>query len=308
MYTHENTVNANQWLVYYEEFTYFSPEKVRKGCHPRKMEHEESHKAIVLVHGLTDSPYFMTAIGEHFFALGYNVYLPLLHYHGLKAPEGMEGVDLKEWKKNVHFAINTAALKAERISIGGLSTGGTLSFYMACTNSKINGDLYLFSAALDLNVGPKGILGNIIEKLLRIKIIANILDKKDEKKPLVKRNPYKYDRMDIDGAQKLSMLIKETDDLLGKFNRKNPFPKRVFAAHSECDKRAHIKEICKLQKKTPSDRFKFHIIPKKEKVSHASVVLKNPIYAMDNNKMLEKEYEDFDKMMKAITEFEKDSS
>jgi esterase/lipase len=44
----------------------------------------------VLIHGLTDSPYFMTAIGEYFFGnLGYNVYLPLLQCHGLKEPKGV---------------------------------------------------------------------------------------------------------------------------------------------------------------------------------------------------------------------------
>ena len=60
----------HEWLGYYDRFRYFSPEKVRDGCHPRIMEHPEStKKAIVLVHGLTDSPYFMTAIGDYFFRL-----------------------------------------------------------------------------------------------------------------------------------------------------------------------------------------------------------------------------------------------
>jgi esterase/lipase len=92
------------------------------------MEHEgPTTKAIVLVHGLTDSPYFMTAIGDYFFQnLGYNVYLPLLQSHGLKEPKGMEGVALDEWKANVNFAVDIAASKAHQVSIGGLSTGGAL--------------------------------------------------------------------------------------------------------------------------------------------------------------------------------------
>jgi esterase/lipase len=55
------------------------------------MQHEgPTTKAIVLVHGLTVSPYFMTAIGDHFFQnLRYNVYLPLLQCHGLKEPKGV---------------------------------------------------------------------------------------------------------------------------------------------------------------------------------------------------------------------------
>ena len=106
----------------------------------------------------------MTAIADFFFdSLGYNVYLPLLHCHGLKDPKGMEGVKLEEWKSNVAHTIDTAVSKAGCVSIGGLSTGGTLSFYMAATNLKINGTLYLFSAALDL---AGGIVGEIKERFL----------------------------------------------------------------------------------------------------------------------------------------------
>ena len=38
---------------------------------------------IVLIHGITDSPYYMEAIGKQFYAKGYNVVLPLLPAHGL---------------------------------------------------------------------------------------------------------------------------------------------------------------------------------------------------------------------------------
>ena len=158
----------HEWLDYYERFPYFSAEAVRDGCHPRIMEHEgPTAKAIVLIHGLTDSPYFMTAIGDYFFRnLGYNVYLPLLQCHGLKEPKGMEGVTLDEWKANVNFAVDIAASKAHQVSIGGLSTGGALSFYTAVKNPKINGTLYLFSAALDLAGGISGVVGDLVGDLV----------------------------------------------------------------------------------------------------------------------------------------------
>lgn len=46
--------------------------------------------------------------------------------------------------------------------------------------------------------------------------------------------------MDKDGARELAYLMKETDDLLDGFDVECPFPKRVFAAHSECDSKASI--------------------------------------------------------------------
>lgn len=292
----------HEWLGYYDRFPYFSPERVRDGCHPRIMEHPEStKKAIVLVHGLTDSPYFMTAIGDYFFRnLGYNVYIPLLHCHGLKEPNGMEGIELEEWKANVGFAINSAASQSEQVSVGGLSTGGTLSFYMAATKPRINGALYLFSAALDLAGGRLGLLGELKERMLRT-FLPDILDNLDKGKPLVGDNPYRYSRMDMDGAQELARLIKETDTIIDGFSQKDPYPKRVFAAHSECDTTAEISGIEKLQDVSVPERFDFFRIPRNLGVSHASLVLKDPI--PKRGQPLEKPNPQFQEMMEAIAAF-----
>ncbi|MGA9535084.1 MAG: alpha/beta hydrolase [Desulfobacterales bacterium] len=301
-----SALDGKEWRAYYERFPYFSTDTVRDGCHPRVFEHEAATgKAIVLCHGLTDSPYFLMAIARHFHTnLGYDVYLPLLHGHGLKDPKGMEGVELEEWKANIGFAVDTAAGRAEFVSVGGLSTGGTLSFYAACTNPKVTADLYLFSAALDLAGGPMGLIGEIKERILRT-FLADLLD---SQKPLIGRNPYRYDRMDMDGARELAHLIKETDGLLEGFDAKTPFPKRVFAAHSESDKTADISGIRNLQKKTPPERFTAYFIPKAVEVSHASLVLEKPIFAVDSaegEKPLEKANPKFAEMMAAISEFEK---
>jgi pimeloyl-ACP methyl ester carboxylesterase len=298
--------DGKEWLAYYERFPYFSTDTVRDGCHPRVFEHEAATgKAVVLCHGLTDSPHFLKSIARHFHTnLGCDVYLPLLHGHGLKDPQGMEGVELEEWKANIGFAVDTAAGRAEFVSVGGLSTGGTLSFYAACINPKVTGDLYLFSAALDLAGGPMGLVGEMKERILRT-FLADLLD---SEKPLIGRNPYRYDRMDMDGARELAHLIKETDGLLEGFDAKTPFPKRVFAAHSESDKTADISGIRNLQKKTPPERYTAYFIPKALEVSHASLVLEEPIFAVDSTKgekPLEKANPKFAEMMAAISEFEK---
>ncbi|MBU0943957.1 MAG: alpha/beta hydrolase [Proteobacteria bacterium] len=293
---------AHEWPGYYDRFSYFSPEKVRAGCYPRIMEHLQStEKAIVLVHGLSDSPYFMSAIGEHFFKnLGYNVYIPLLHCHGLKEPQGMEDVKLEEWKANVRFAIHTAASKSDQISIGGLSTGGTLSFYMAAQpKEKINGALYLFSAALDLGGGPLGFLGELKERLLG----TFLVDVLDNNKPLIGDNPYRYGHIDMDGARELAKLIRETDAIIERFSCNKLFSKSVFAAHSASDTTADISGIEKLQKVSALGLFQLYSIPKCFGVSHASLVLKDPIPKSGNP--LEKENPQFKEMMEAVTAFEK---
>ena len=271
----------HEWLDYYRKFHYFSAEAVREGCYPRIREHGGTvRKAVVLVHGLSDSPYFVAAIADYFFeVLGYNVYLPLLHSHGLKDPKGMEDVSLVEWKANVDFAIDQAAAKAGQVSVGGLSTGGALSLYAAARNPKINGALYLFSAALDLAGGPGGLAGEIAEHLLGT-FLADVLDNLQKDQPLIGKNPYRYARVDLDGARELSKLLKDTDAILRELQHK-PFAKPVFAAHSESDKTANISAIEDLQKATAPGLFKFFRIPKAAGVAHASIVLKEPVYASD---------------------------
>jgi pimeloyl-ACP methyl ester carboxylesterase len=295
----------HEWLAYYERFGYFSAEAVRDGCHPRIMEHAEpTQKSIVLVHGLTDSPHFMTAIGDYFFSsLKYNVYLPLLHCHGLKAPNGMEGVDLEEWKANVDFAVDVAASRSNQVDVGGLSTGGTLALYAAANNPRVTGALYLFSAALDLAGRFGDIGGESRERLLRLTFLVDILDVFDDDEPLIGVHPYRYARMDVDGARELSRLIGETDALIDRFNPKDPLTKRVFAAHSEFDSTASISGIEKLQSISSPDQFTFFRIPKAAGVNHASLVLKDPIYATgasDVDNPLENANPRFQDMMAAI--------
>jgi len=270
------------------------------------MEHgQATEKAVVLVHGLSDSPYFMAAIGEYFFNnLKYNVYLPLLHAHGLRNPKGMEEVSLKEWKANVNYAVERAKSQAKQVAIGGLSTGGTLSFYTALMSPDITGTLYLFAAALDL---AGGFVGELKERLLRVPGLANLIETFDTDKHLIGPNPYRYDYIDKDGGRELAKLLQETDDLAGELNENNLFSKRVFAAHSESDETASITGIEDLQKVAAPGRFTFYRIPKALKVRHASLVLNKPIYASNASagaNPLEDPNPQFQDMMDAIAAIE----
>lgn len=268
----------HEWIDYYKAFPEILPEAVREDCYPIIREKPEHTKAIVLVHGLTDSPYFMRAIADYFFTeLGYNVYLPLLQGHGLLIPNGMEGVTLEKWKENVRYAIKTAAGEGtgdrtgkREVSIGGLSTGGALAFYMAAEpESAITGAVYLFSAALDI----AGSSGDVKEILLRT-FMADLLD---FNAPLIGENPYRYASMDKDGARELSRLIAEIDARLKSYLPQQPLKQPIFAAHSESDTAADIEGIENLIWVSDLDRFRFFRIPKDCKVSHASLVLEAPV-------------------------------
>lgn len=285
---------ANEWMAYYHQFDYFSPELIREDCHPRLMlQPEPAQKAIVLVHGLSDSPYFMSAIGDYFFkTLKYDVYIPLLHFHGLNKPQGMEGVNLVQWKANVRYAVDEAAKRSGQVSIGGLSTGGTLSFHNAASReTSITGSLYLFSAALDL---AGGVVGDFKEWLLRKKFLVDIFDKN---KPLIGAHPYKYLHVDLDGARELAELIDESDALIDKFRQGEPFQVKTFAAHSEADETANIAGIEDLQAVSNPRTFTFYRLPESKGVGHASLVLKDHVLNVEDPNPL------FDDMMAAIKSF-----
>jgi pimeloyl-ACP methyl ester carboxylesterase len=87
-------------------------EKLRDGNYPTVFFHGQKTKdVIVLTHGLTDSPYYMKAIGERFYREGLNVILPLLPAHGLKDPD--EAMDDK--------ALNDYALSSEKLMAAELT-------------------------------------------------------------------------------------------------------------------------------------------------------------------------------------------
>lgn len=303
---------GQEWLAYYKEFPYFSSDLIRDGSHPYVCLHNESiTQSIVLVHGLTDSPHYMKAIARFFFEeLKYNVYVPLLQCHGLKEPRGMEGVSAKEWKKNVRFAIDCAANATPNVSVGGLSTGGTLSVYMAATNPKVNSKLFLFSAALDL---AGGFWGQVKEKVLRSPVadLVDVMDKikytdkKDRRRSLIGANPFRYNKMDKGAAKQLSYLMKEVDVLIKKKRVENLLSKPAFAAHSECDTTTSVSGIVNLRSLYEQDRFTFFRIPREKGVSHASLVLKDPVYAGNGSsgELLEKENPCFAEMMDAVRSF-----
>ncbi len=293
------------WHKYYSRFPCFSDQVIRTGCHPGKMEHvPRSKKAIVLVHGLSDSPHFCRAIGEFFhFKLGYDVYLPLLQGHGLKDPGAMKRVTLQEWKENVEFAIDAASTSENSVSIGGLSLGGALSFYMAAGNPAITGELYLFSAALGLWDGWLGITGRVAEFLLRTPLTV-LVD--GQKRPLVGKNPYRYDYINLRGARELARLLREINRFIRSCRLNKCFTNRVFSVSSEFDDVISRKAIDRIGEITEKDRFVQCTIRKSLKVEHACVVLKDPIYAIGahlGDPPLEKANPEFPQIIADIREF-----
>lgn len=264
-----------EWLEYYSAFPYFPKHSIRNGCHPRLLEHPGNTKAIVLVHGFTDSPFYMLNIANYFHKkLHYNVYIPLLHSHGLNSLQNMKGVRLEDWEKNVDFAIQYAAARSQEVALGGFSMGGALALNAAMKNPQLKPSLYLFSASLEL---ASGLWGKMKFLLLQSPIIK-LKIRLDSKIPLVGLHPFRYDRFDMYGAREFARLLLKVSKKSRSFYLRSP-SQRIFAAHSEADATASFKAVEDFINHFFSRQAYLFRIPKKDEVSHSSMVLKETIYA-----------------------------
>lgn len=287
---------------------------IREGCEPFTLVHQRSdvEHAVVLLHGLTDSPWYMRDIGRCLHQqLGANVFVPLLHGHGLRDPAGMRGVSHRVWLHNAVWALRTARASARRVSVGGLSTGGALATLLAFRDQDrqdliegaaaphraaphraakppaeplINGGVLLFSAALRLK--NTGILrGHTKEVILRTpfarfgdQIGKAMLRLRKGRDPLSGDDRFRYSTMDLGAAAELARVIRLLD-LKRKpswFSAMRGLKQPLFIAHSEADDTADIRALHNLQRVSAElnpGQVVFFRIGQTFQVPHASIVL-----------------------------------
>lgn len=284
----------------------------REHNHPRILRHgRRTTDVVVLIHGLTDSPHFVEAIAKTFYGLKdasgepcVSVVMPLLPAHGLKENPGQAFRDLsyRDWRKTVDNAVDVASELGSRISIGGLSTGGSLSVDKVLRDQaeggKINGGVFLFSAALQIAK---------YELLLNTFLGRKVAKVSDEKKLYwdpgfgIGDNPYRYSYVFQQGADQLNKLNSEIlGDERDEVARFASIQQPAFVVHSEHDQAASIERIKSFYNNHPGPKDRMWL----EKVAHASVVLKDhiPKEATDDE-ALEKSNPHFGEMMKSCIRF-----
>lgn len=103
-------------------------------CQSILMTHEQRvERAIVFYHGFTSCPEQFRELGQRFFDLGYNVYIPLAPYHGLTdrfgyALENMTAADLAAHGTET---ADIAQGLGEHVTVAGLSGGGAIAAWLA---------------------------------------------------------------------------------------------------------------------------------------------------------------------------------
>lgn len=88
--------------------------------------------AVVLLHGLTDSPYSLRHTAQRYLAAGFVVVAPRLPGHGT-VPAGLTEVEWEDWLAATRLAVREAAARApgKPLEIVGFSNGGALALKYA---------------------------------------------------------------------------------------------------------------------------------------------------------------------------------
>ncbi|WP_081215845.1 alpha/beta hydrolase [Pseudoalteromonas luteoviolacea] len=93
---------------------------------PYQLIQSNNNKAVLLIHGLTDSPYIFNAIARDLYRQGFNVRTLLLPGHATAADD-LRHVSNQDWQKHVQYAINRMSADFQQFAIMGFSTGAALA-------------------------------------------------------------------------------------------------------------------------------------------------------------------------------------
>ena len=280
-----------------------------EGNAPFILHNKNSEKVAVLVHGLSDSPFFMRAIAQVLFEEGFSVVVPLLPGHGLReADDDMSDWDLAErWQTHVDDVISLAGTMGDTLVVGGFSTGGALAVDNYLTKENNIDGLMLFSGALALSDNAEG-----MSRIWGIKLLAKIVDGTYETHG---PNPYKYPNVAGFAGLELMDIINDIRDVMDASNdaedsfdgstfEKNSAEKSsaekssadknssgaqkhidipVFAAHSQADSTTPIYGVENLIAQSKGINT-FFVIDESYKLCHADLVVNAALLAkMDFN-------------------------
>lgn len=115
----------------------------------------KTQKAILIMHGLHESPYYMKSISLKFFEKGYNVLSLRLPGHMEKNIDAMTYVKYENWIESAQSAFEFISTQGQQIEILGYSTGGTLAMYLGLAYPQRINKLYFIAPALQLSLRLK---------------------------------------------------------------------------------------------------------------------------------------------------------
>ncbi len=183
--------------------------------------HKLYQRGVLLIHGLTDSPYSMRHLAEFFQHNGFRVMALLLPGHGTR-PGDLLNATWQEWARAVAYATGQLAEEVDEVYLAGYSAGGALSVYQSLQDKRVRG-LFLFSPALDITHRAAWAWVHKLYSWL-FPVARWVTIKPD-------RDIYKYESFPKNAAAQLYALSQEIAHQL----QSHPLNIPIFAAASEDD-------------------------------------------------------------------------
>ena len=175
-------------------------------------------KGILLIHGLSDSPYLLQPLARHLQKQGFLVRALLLPGHGT-VPGDLLNIRYQEWIRAVQYGVRGMKGEVTDLFLGGFSTGAALSVLESMKDQEIKG-LILISPALavkDRRIALAGMLSGVKDW------VGDIQDDVDY---------VKYETFAVNAAYQIYLLTREIDAL---FEQGRRIEAPVFAALSRED-------------------------------------------------------------------------
>ena len=101
--------------------------------------------SFLLIHGLSDSPYYLKDFTESISEFGYNIIAQRNTGHGTHIDE-LESVSYKDWLEDADEGYKLAKLLGEKVIVVGFSTGAPLALYLHETRKDVGGAFFLAPA------------------------------------------------------------------------------------------------------------------------------------------------------------------
>ncbi|MCC2618086.1 alpha/beta fold hydrolase [Aestuariibacter halophilus] len=257
------------------QLTVCSPTLLNNSIGPFVLHHGQPQgPVVVLLHGLSDSPFFLRSIAPAIHQQGMTVIVGLLPGHGKHdADADMEDEHLSDrWRTHLSALVGYAKTLGQPVLLGGFSTGGALvTEYTLQHPGEISG-LLLFSGALALDDSAES-----LSHFWGMGWLARLLDGEYQTRG---PNPYKYPSVSSYSAIELMEVIDHIRELQ---SNEVPLNVPIFAAHSLADTTTPYHGVASLLDYNRGDNLTY-LVDESVGVCHADLVI-NPwhLEQMDYN-------------------------
>ncbi len=193
------------------------PFELPPASHCSMTDSKKPAKGILLIHGLSDTPFAVTDLGKAFSERCFLVRAILLPGHGTR-PGDLLKIQREDWLNASQFALKTLKSDTDQVFVGGFSLGGLLSVLIGLDDPDVKG-VFAFSPALKLNRSWQ---------IRQAVWLRHFIDWADEGLP----DDYaRYEAMPLNGVAETYLLTEELREELDSQKVQTP----VFMAQSADD-------------------------------------------------------------------------